>query len=135
MNLAATGTMSPRRTSGMRAVDDDSGSRAQHYSAAQARPRGAQCAYAPLYGCTWGLKSGRTRESIGQLFNCLTPSIRTNPHMGPDAELFLSKRCPFLAVRPEGAKHLWRRIPPGELSIGPEADERPGWATGWAGAS
>src|SRR5262245_56809045 len=33
-----------------------------------------------------------------------------------------------LAVRPEGAKHLWRRIPPGELSIGPEADERLGRA-------
>ena len=27
------------------------------------------------------------------------------------------------------------RIPPGELSIGPEADERLGWVTGWVGAS
>jgi hypothetical protein len=30
---------------------------------------------------------------------------------------------PDLAVRPEGAKQLWRRIPPGELSIGPEAED------------
>ena len=46
-----------------------------------------------------------------------------------------ASQLPNLAVRPEGAKHLWRRIPPGELSIGPEADERLGWATGWVGAS
>ena len=46
-------------------------------------------------------------------------------------------RCvsPVLAVRPEGAKHLWRRVPPGELSIDPEADERLGRVTGGAGAS
>ena len=41
----------------------------------------------------------------------------------------------LLAVRPEGADHQWRKIPPGELSIDPEADERLGWVTGWAGAS
>ena len=29
----------------------------------------------------------------------------------------------------------WRKIPPGELSIDPVADERLGWATGRAGAS
>ena len=29
-----------------------------------------------------------------------------------------------VAVRPEGAHHQWGRIPPGELSIDPEADER-----------
>src|SRR4029077_15328828 len=32
--------------------------------------------------------------------------------------------CRFLAVRPEGADHQWRKIPPGELSIDPVADER-----------
>jgi hypothetical protein len=32
----------------------------------------------------------------------------------------------FLAVRPEGADHQWRRIPLGELSIDPEPDERLG---------
>jgi hypothetical protein len=31
-----------------------------------------------------------------------------------------------MAVRPEGANHHWRKIPPGELSIDPVADERPG---------
>jgi hypothetical protein len=40
-----------------------------------------------------------------------------------------------LAVRPKGANHQWRKIPPGELSIDPVADERLGWATGRAGAS
>jgi hypothetical protein len=33
---------------------------------------------------------------------------------------------PLVAVRPEGADHQWRRIPPGELSIDPVADERLG---------
>jgi hypothetical protein len=38
-------------------------------------------------------------------------------------------------VRPDGAYHQWRRIPPRELSIDLEADERFGRATGRAGAS
>ena len=29
-----------------------------------------------------------------------------------------------MAVRPEGADYQWRKIPSGELSIDPEADER-----------
>src|SRR5215217_6329887 len=32
----------------------------------------------------------------------------------------------LLAVRPEGADHQWRRVPPGELSIDPVASERLG---------
>jgi len=46
-------------------------------------------------------------------------------------------RCesPSLAVRPEGAHHQWRKIPPGELSIDPVASERLGRVTGRAGAS
>src|ERR1700730_6866594 len=32
--------------------------------------------------------------------------------------------CQLMAVRPEGANHQWRKIPPGELSINPVADER-----------
>src|SRR5215467_5533026 len=35
-----------------------------------------------------------------------------------------------LPVRPEGANHQWRKIPPGKLSIGPVADERLGRVTG-----
>jgi hypothetical protein len=50
-----------------------------------------------------------------------------------------SLRCPYgcllVAVRPEGADHQWRRIPPGELSIDPVADERLVRATVRAGAS
>jgi putative DNA primase/helicase len=42
---------------------------------------------------------------------------------------------PDLVVRPEGANHQWRKIPPGELSIDPVANERLGWVTGRAGAS
>jgi hypothetical protein len=43
--------------------------------------------------------------------------------------------CLRLAVRPEGANHQWRKIPPRELSIDLEADERLGRVTGRAGAS
>jgi hypothetical protein len=43
--------------------------------------------------------------------------------------------CPSLAVRPEGANHLWRKNPPRELSIDLVADERLGRVTGRAGAS
>jgi hypothetical protein len=42
---------------------------------------------------------------------------------------------PLLAVRPEGANHQWRKIPPGELSIDPVADERLVRATARVGAS
>ena len=38
-------------------------------------------------------------------------------------------------VRPDGAYHLWREVPPGKLSIDPVADERLGWATGRVEAS
>jgi hypothetical protein len=44
-------------------------------------------------------------------------------------------RCRRLAVRPEGADYQWRKIPPGELSIDPEADERLVRVTGRAEAS
>jgi hypothetical protein len=39
-----------------------------------------------------------------------------------------------MAVRPEGANHQWRKIPPGELSIDPVADERLGRGNrkGWS---
>ena len=42
---------------------------------------------------------------------------------------------PVVAVRPEGANHLWRKKPPRELSIDLVADERLGRVTGRAGAS
>jgi hypothetical protein len=38
-------------------------------------------------------------------------------------------------VRLDGAHHLWRKVPSGELSIDPEADERLGRATGLVEAS
>jgi hypothetical protein len=42
---------------------------------------------------------------------------------------------PSYSVRAEGAHHQWRKISPGELSIVPVADERPGWVTGLVEAS
>jgi len=48
---------------------------------------------------------------------------------------FAIELSPQVAVRPEGANHQWRRIPPRELSIDLEADERFGRVTGRAGAS
>src|SRR4051812_10106678 len=44
------------------------------------------------------------------------------------------EQSPYFLVRPDGAYHQWRRVPPGELSIAPVADERFGRATDWAGA-
>jgi hypothetical protein len=38
-------------------------------------------------------------------------------------------------VRPEGACHQWRKVPPRELSIDLEADERFGRVTGRVEAS
>jgi hypothetical protein len=38
--------------------------------------------------------------------------------------ILLHCMSPEVAVRLEGANHQWRKIPPGELSIDPEADER-----------
>jgi len=39
------------------------------------------------------------------------------------------------AVRPEGARHQWRKVPHRELSIDLVADERFRWATGQVEAS
>jgi len=39
------------------------------------------------------------------------------------------------AVRPDGAFHQWRKVPPRELSIALVADERFGRVTGWIEAS
>ncbi|MGA8626103.1 MAG: hypothetical protein WB686_15395, partial [Pseudolabrys sp.] len=47
----------------------------------------------------------------------------------------IALRCLLMAVRPEGADHQWRKIPPGELSIDPVADERLVRATASAEAS
>ncbi|MGQ0445576.1 MAG: hypothetical protein ACT4O2_10745 [Beijerinckiaceae bacterium] len=42
---------------------------------------------------------------------------------------------PNFSVRPDGAHHQWRKVPPRELSIDLVADERLGQAIGRAGAS
>src|SRR5216684_45117 len=41
----------------------------------------------------------------------------------------LRRISPLVAVRPEGANHQWRKIPPRELSIDLVADERLGRVT------
>jgi len=69
--------------------------------------------------------------------------MRTSFHHQPEAQhpKFFSYqqaagRLPHLRpVRPEGANHQWRKIPPRELSIDLVADERFGRVTGRAGAS
>ena len=45
------------------------------------------------------------------------------------------RASPRLYVRPEGAFHQWKEVPPRELSIALVADERFGWVTGWIEAS
>ena len=65
-------------------------------------------------------------------------TIKSGAPARPDElprQLFRNAECLNLAVRPEGANYQWRKIPPGELSIDPEADERLGRVTGRAGAS
>src|ERR1700682_5245510 len=47
----------------------------------------------------------------------------------------LRRMSPEMAVRPEGANHQWRKIPPRELSIDLVADERLGRGNRRAGAS
>src|SRR5262245_42295910 len=56
--------------------------------------------------------------SLGSITRCTFSPISSVPG--------LCKPASFrnLAVRLEGANHQWRKIPPGELSIDPEADER-----------
>ena len=52
------------------------------------------------------------------------------PHLAAAAHL--------VAIDPPDASKariISGEIPPGELSIDPEADEQLGWVTGWAGAS
>jgi len=53
---------------------------------------------------------------------------------GAAGQRFNESGCLFL-VRPEGADHQWRKIPPRELSIDLVADERLGRVTGGAEAS
>jgi hypothetical protein len=53
-----------------------------------------------------------------------TPSAAKD-HFCPE-----STGCLQVAVRPEGANYQWRKIPPRELSIDLEADERLGRVTG-----
>jgi hypothetical protein len=51
------------------------------------------------------------------------------------AFLLVCKILDFCSAPRKGAFRQWRKIPPGELSIAPVADERFGWATGWIEAS
>jgi hypothetical protein len=50
-------------------------------------------------------------------------------------QLAFGAKIKIFAVRPEGADHPWRKVPPRELSIALVADERFGRATGWIEAS
>jgi hypothetical protein len=52
-----------------------------------------------------------------------------------DGPLTRHRARPRLYVRPDGAFHQWREVPPRELSIALVADERFGRVTGWIEAS
>ena len=45
------------------------------------------------------------------------------------------RKSPDYSVRPDGARHQWRKVPPRELSVDLVADERSAWVTGWVEAS
>jgi NitT/TauT family transport system substrate-binding protein len=65
-------------------------------------------------GTDWRFLNQLKRELSRRLLHCMSPEV---------------------AVRPEGANHQWRKIPPGELSIDLVADERLVRVTAWVGAS
>ena len=60
--------------------------------------------------------------------------LRSLPSSSLDAGFIMAARSGSL-VRPEGASHLWRRVPPSELSIELVADGRRGRVTGSVEAS
>src|SRR3954470_14406686 len=74
-------------------------------------------------------------DGIGSLGQGSRSGCRNSPmrHTSKPLSSFLLNL--HFPVRPDGAYHQWRRVPPGELSIAPVADERFGRATDWAGAS
>ena len=74
-----------------------------------------------------------------EVITAVRPGLSTIPY-----SLLLIASSPYakrgvlysnFAVRPEGADHQWRKIPPRELSIALVAGERFGRATGWIEAS
>src|SRR5262249_26556337 len=69
----------------------------------------------------------------------ILPSLQclglSRPLLSNDIPDCISLRSPGVAERPEGADYQWRKIPLGELSIDPVADERLVRATARAGAS
>jgi hypothetical protein len=77
--------------------------------------------------------------AVGLAMNPVGKPDAGNPHVRFDERGRETGRChrarPRLYVRLDGAHHQWRKVPSGELSIDPEADERLGRATGWAEAS
>src|SRR6202521_1373179 len=84
--------------------------------------------------------NAHTREArcVGSL-DVPNAKISSLPHQGTERcdcqPSILPQPCLVLVVRPEGANHQWRRVPPRELSIDLVADERLGRVTGRAGAS
>ncbi len=65
----------------------------------------------------------------------MSPQMKLNNAFASYARHADLQRFFTYAVRPEGADHQWRKIPPRELSIALVADERFGRATGWIEAS
>ena len=57
------------------------------------------------------------------------------PHDHHYHDIFDITFSPTYSVRPAGAQHQWRKVPPRELSVELVADERLGRATDWVEAS
>jgi hypothetical protein len=81
------------------------------------------------YGPTWGRLKDRTRPVPGTT-STAPRERRATSATGAPAPASLD-----FSVRPDGARHQWRKVPPRELSVDLVADERLVWATGRVEAS
>ena len=79
----------------------------------------------------WGLAIwGERNSAIGLCFGLVIFPHCSNDSFRPTAALRHCAEIKNFAVRPEGADHLWRKVPPRELSIALVADKRFGWVRG-----
>jgi len=90
---------------------------------------------APRYRGPLGVSIDEKHHAPPRLFDLPSLQKTCGQRWGWTADKTLSGAMRDFGVRPEGACHLWRKVPPGQLSIGLEADERIGWVTGLSGAS
>ena len=74
--------------------------------------------------------------SLGASHAAESANVRVPSESGPRlVTLERSLHSQKQTVRPDGAEHQWRKVPPRELSVDLVADERGGWVTGRLEAS